>query len=200
MMALFAWLFFFLTFRIMIAAKTGTILIAEPFLKDSNFMRTVVLICRHSNELGTFGFTLNKQHPQSLHSFFPEIRNKDLPIFTGGPVQMDTLHYIHQYPEFFDDAEEIIEGVYWGGNFEALKILMNAGKIEPNKIKFFLGYSGWESGQLEEEMNENTWLVTPASRHLIFDTAAQETWKASLQQMGGKYQLLANYPIDPHLN
>ncbi len=199
-MALFGCVLFFHTFRIMIAAQTGTLLIAEPFLKDIHFMRTVVLICRYDKELGTFGFTLNKQHTHSLHSFFPDIQSMDIPLFTGGPVQMDTLHYVHQYPEFFDDAEEIIEGVYWGGNFDTLKTLMNAGKIDPGKIKFFLGYSGWESGQLEAEISENTWLIAPASAPLIFETSPQETWKASLQQMGGKYQLLANYPIDPHLN
>jgi putative transcriptional regulator len=114
----------------MIAPQTGTLLIAEPFLKDPNFMRTVVLMCRHTSEEGSFGFVLNKTFEKTLDELVPDLEDIEFPVYTGGPVQMDTLHYIHQYPEFFDDCQKIGENIYWGGDFETLKLLIKSKRIE----------------------------------------------------------------------
>lgn len=184
----------------MISPGTGILLIAEPFLKDPNFMRTVILICRQSNEEGCFGFVLNKLYEGTLDHLIPEMEGICLPVYVGGPVQLDTLHYIHQYPDLLPDSQEISENIFWGGNFETLKALLKNQELDPEKIKFFLGYSGWESGQLENEMKEKSWLTVTSTRDIVFDTPMENIWKASLKHLGGNYEMMINFPTDPQLN
>ena len=123
-----------------------------------------------------------------------------LPVYIGGPVQTDTIHYIHQYPQYFDDAVKIADNIYWGGDFEKMKRLIKDGTIDTNKIKFFLGYSGWSQGQLEEEILENSWITAEANKTLVFETPATEVWNASLTKLGGKYKMMIHFPTDPQLN
>lgn len=183
----------------MISPAKGTLLIANPFLKDPNFSRTVIFICENAVE-GTFGFVLNKQFPQPLGDIIPDLKGVNLPVYTGGPVQGDSLHFLHQYPDLVSGGEEVFDGVFWGGNFESLIIHLKNKDISKDKIRFFIGYSGWAEGQLSLEMKEGSWLTAEATRKLIFGTPAEETWKESLNHLGGEYKLLANYPTDPQLN
>ncbi len=184
----------------MMSPAKGILLIAEPFLKDPAFMRTVVLLCRHTEEEGTFGFTVNKSSNKTLNKLIAGMEPFKYTIYDGGPVQVDTLHFLHKYPEYFPNAEKIVEGAYWGGDFELLKTLMWAGKIEEEKIKFFLGYSGWSAGQLSTEMEQKSWLTVEANEELIMDTAPESIWKKSLYTLGGEYKMMANFPTDPQLN
>lgn len=184
----------------MISPAPGILLIAEPFLKDPNFMRTVVLLCRHEETEGSFGFVLNKLFHQKLDELIPELEGFDLPVYEGGPVQMDTLHYIHQYPDLLPESVKITEDVYWGGDFETLKTLLEAELIDIAKIRFFLGYSGWDSAQLKGEMDEKSWITVEANRTLIFETTPKDIWRASLLQLGGKYEIMIHFPTDPQLN
>jgi putative transcriptional regulator len=178
----------------------GNLLIAEPFLKDESFLRSVVLLCKYSSADGAFGFTINKKLIKYLHELFEDVQIKDIELFLGGPVETDTLHFIHQYPNHFEDALEISEGVYWGGDFEKLKMLLNDRIIEASKLKFFLGYSGWSKGQLEDEIEEKTWILGHANIDLIFNTGFKQIWNNSLKQLGGSYQLMSNFPLDPQHN
>ena len=184
----------------MISPASGILLIAEPFLKDPNFMRSVILLCRHEETEGSFGFVLNKLLHQKLEEIIPELSGFDLPIYEGGPVQINTLHYIHQYPNLLPESVKITEEVYWGGDFETLKTLMQSDLIDISKIRFFLGYSGWDSAQLAAEIEEKSWITLPANQTLIFNTAPEDIWKASLLHLGGKYEIMIHFPTDPQLN
>ena len=184
----------------MITPSTGILLIAEPTLSDPSFTRSVVLICRHSDADGTVGFVLNEPMETSVAELIEDLAKYPISLCLGGPVQNDTIHYIHQYPEHFDDAVEVMEGVYWGGDFEKFKTLYKAGKLEDDKIKFFLGYSGWDAGQLEEEIAEKSWITSKASKAIIFDTKENQMWNASLIALGGKYKMMVHYPSDAQLN
>ncbi|QOR75065.1 MAG: YqgE/AlgH family protein [Thermoflavifilum sp.] len=178
----------------------GTFLIADPFLKDPNFARTVVLLCEHQAE-GSFGFVINRPFEQTLNELLPGTEDlQPIPLYFGGPVQLDTVHFIHQYPDVIEDGYEVGEGIYWGGNFEQTLELIRIGVIDLKKIKFFIGYSGWGSGQLEAELEEHSWIVSPAHPELIFDTRQETVWKQSLRELGDEYALMANFPIDPSLN
>ena len=183
----------------MIEPAENTLLIADPFLKDPNFMRTVVFMCRHSDE-GSFGFVLNKAVEQTLDQLITGLDGTEVPVFYGGPVQTDTVHYIHQYPELIPGSYKISDEIYWGGDFETVKSLLNSHQIEFDKIKFFVGYSGWEKDQLAEELAEKSWLTATTTRKLVFSTAPEDVWKESLKHLGGEYEMLINYPIDPQLN
>jgi putative transcriptional regulator len=183
----------------MIAPAKGILLIANPFLKDPNFSRTVILICEHLGE-GSFGFVLNKPFPKKLNEIVSSMDGINFPVFYGGPVQRDSLHFLHQNPDLITGGEQILENVYWGGNFESLLIQIKNDGIDPSQLRFFLGYSGWTEGQLDQEMKEGSWLTVKATPDLIFRTTAENIWKESLNHLGGEYKMLINYPIDPQLN
>lgn len=183
----------------MILPAPGILLIADPFLKDPNFLRTVVLLCDHRDE-GSFGFVLNKKIDNTLDELLVDFEGYKLPVYYGGPVQTDTIHFVHQYPDLIDDAYKVGDDIYWGGNFETVKALIKSNSINTAKIKFFLGYSGWGNGQLNNEMDEKSWLTVTATQKLVFSTAPDSVWKGSLQQLGGEYEQLINYPVDPQLN
>ena len=183
----------------MIEPATGILLIAEPFLKDTNFLRTVVLLCEHQ-EQGSFGFVLNKQYHQTLDELLSDMEGFNLPVYYGGPVQMNTIHFLHQYPDLIPDSVKVSDDIFWGGNFETVTALIKNNNIDLTKIKFFIGYSGWGDGQLNNEMEEKSWLTVKANRGLVFNTNHNEIWKSSLKTLGGEYERLINYPIDPQLN
>ncbi len=183
----------------MVEPAPGILLIADPFLKDPNFLRTVVFLCEHKEE-GSFGFVLNRQYENTLDELITDLQGFPLPVYYGGPVQQDSIHFIHQYPNKIPGAQEVAKGVYWGGDFEVLVDLIKKEEVDPGKIRFFIGYSGWSEGQLKEEMEEKTWLTVNANRSLVFHENHEEIWKDSLRHLGGDYEIMINFPIDPQLN
>jgi putative transcriptional regulator len=174
-------------------------LIADPFLKDPNFLRTVVFLCEHKEE-GSFGFVINRKYENTLDELIPELKGHQLPVYYGGPVQVDSIQFLHQYPDEIPGGQEVLKGIYWGGDFDALVNLIKMDRINPDKIRFYIGYSGWSEGQLINEIDEKTWLTVKATRKLIFHQNHQEIWKDSLTHMGGEYKIMVNFPIDPQLN
>jgi putative transcriptional regulator len=183
----------------MMEPNAGSLLIADPFLKDPNFMRTVVLITEHRED-GTIGFVINRQYENTLDELLPEIDGKKLPVYYGGPVQMNTIHFLHRYPDEIPGGIEVMDGIYWGGDFDCVLELINSGQVDPERIRFYIGYSGWSSGQLDVEMEEKTWLTVEATPNLVFHQQAEEIWKDSLKHLGGDYEMMVNFPIDPQLN
>jgi putative transcriptional regulator len=178
---------------------SGKLLIAEPFLKDPNFMRTVILLCEHQDE-GSFGFVLNRPYESTLDELVPELDDLHLPVQYGGPVQMDTLHFLHQYPNEIPGSFKVTDEVYWGGDFNLAIEKIREGKVDTGKIRFFIGYSGWTSGQLADEIKEKSWLMAPSTSKIIFHRNIQEIWKDSLRHLGGDYEIMINFPTDPQLN
>ncbi|MFM2138479.1 MAG: hypothetical protein RJA57_786 [Bacteroidota bacterium] len=183
----------------MIEPGPGILLIADPFLKDPNFLRSVVLLCEHKDE-GSFGFVINRPHRHTLDRLVPECEGHPLPVYYGGPVQEDTLHFLHRCPDAIPGGVEILKGVFWGGDFETVVRQVREGTLSPERIRFFIGYSGWSEGQLAGELDEKTWITVPAERDLIFHPAHDEIWKEALRSLGGEYEMMVNYPIDPQLN
>ena len=189
----------FFKYRNKLKPEKGRLLISEPYLPDPNFERTIILLCEN-NEEGSFGFVLNKPSLANVSEVMDDIKEYDTPALVGGPVQQDTLHYIHRYPSL-EDSVEITKGVFWGGNFEKLLFLLETKQMEHKDIKFFLGYSGWTAGQLEEELEQDSWIVSDhVSEALVFDTEPEAMWKKTLTVMGGRYSVFSNYPKDPRLN
>lgn len=183
----------------MIEPSAGALLIADPFLKDPHFMRSVVFLCEHREE-GTFGFVLNRRLDIMLGQVVPELAGSELPVFYGGPVQNDTLHFLHGYPHEVTGGVEVTDNVFWGGDFEALIALIREGKADVSKLRFYLGYSGWGEGQLKNEMDTHSWLTVMAREKLVFHNDHEKIWKDALREMGGDYEQMINYPIDPQLN
>lgn len=177
----------------------GKLLLSEPFLSDPNFDRTVILLCEH-NEEGSFGFILNKPSNVNLPDIIDEIDNFEDSVYIGGPVQNNTLHYIHRFPGLVG-GQEIMNGLYWGGDFKQLVTMLNEHKISQDDIRFFVGYSGWEKGQLDEEMEKKSWIVADLiDLDIVFHKTDNDSWKSILKSLGGKFSIYSNYPEDPRLN
>lgn len=178
----------------------GKILISEPFLCDHTFGRSVILLVDHTQD-GTMGFVLNKALPLSLNDVLHDFHcTENIPIYKGGPLCTDTLFYLHTL-EGISDSLPIRKGFYLNGDFEAIKHYILLGNPVKGKIRFFLGYSGWEYEQLSREIEENTWLVSRESTATLMDeTATDELWKKTLCKMGGKYELWSRFPQIPTLN
>jgi len=183
----------------MITPAPGILLIADPFLKDPNFKRTVVFLCEHQEE-GSFGFVLNRTYEYTLDELITGVEDLKIPVFYGGPVQMDTIHFLHQYPGKIPGGFKVVDDVYWGGDFEAAVNLIRSGDVDTDKIRFYIGYSGWSKGQLSDELKEKSWLTVDATYKIIFHRNIDEIWKDSLRRLGGEYEMMVNFPIDPRLN
>jgi len=178
--------------------EVGDILIAEPFLSDSNFSRSVILVCEHKDEEGTFGLILNKPTMISVDEAAEGIFCKDT-MFVGGPVEQNTMHFIHT----FEDLEEgilIKDGIYWGGDYEELKSKSVEGQVNHRNNRFFMGYSGWGQTQLQGELQQNSWVIARTDLSMVLTVSPENLWYYILSTMGGKYRVFANYPTDPRLN
>lgn len=180
--------------------EKGILLIAEPSITgDLSFNRSVVLLADHNKE-GSVGFILNKPLEYSIQDLIPEIKAK-FKIYNGGPVEQDNLYFIHNIPNLIPNSVEISNGIYWGGDFESTKELINEGKIKKTNIRFFLGYTGWEAHQLEKEMEANSWIISPnAYENKIIGKSSTHFWKEKILELGGDYVIWSNAPENPALN
>jgi putative transcriptional regulator len=179
--------------------KNGQILLAEPFMLDPYFRRAAVLLCEHHAQ-GSMGFILNKAVDIGINDLvngFPEFESE---VFYGGPVQTDTLHYIHNVGNLLDESIRICAGLWWGGDFEKLKILIGSGLIQPNNIRFFVGYSGWSAGQLAEEMTTGSWVPAEMDANYVFKIQPGQVWSHAMYNKGNRYEILADLPEVMHWN
>ena len=184
--------------------RAGSLLISQPFLGDPNFERSVVLLCQHTGADGSFGLVLNRLSTLHLADVLELPVPADspvarLPLYLGGPVQPDTLHYLHQQPSV-PGAVALGQGVYWGGDFQELLGRLLSGELAPEAVRFYAGYSGWTGGQLGGEIGEAVWIVFPDAAGKVFTLNPEAFWQAVLREKGGRYRALSNYPIDPRLN
>ncbi len=182
-----------------IAPEAGKILISEPFMLDPNFRRAVVFMVEHGVE-GTVGFVLNQETEVTINDIIPQFPLFDSRLHIGGPVQLDNMHFIHRLGKMIPGSVQICEGVFWGGDFEVLKKLIDEGKINLSDVRFFLGYSGWDPGQLENELNGNSWIVSDIVPDQLFSEDYENFWKSSVKNLGSKFAHIANFPENPNWN
>ena len=181
-----------------IVPAPGVLLVAPPMMLDPNFWRAVVLLCEHGSA-GSFGLILNRPLALELSDVMNDLEGENM-ISLGGPVQQDTLHFLHRHADQVSEAIPIVEGVHWGGDFEAIKTLVQTELVTPLDLRFFLGYAGWSPGQLEEEIEQGGWFLANAADVLIFAEEPRTLWRTVMRSMGGEFALLANFPDDPRMN
>jgi len=180
----------------------GTLLVAKPHLLDPNFTRTVVLLCDHDDESGTLGFVLNRRSENSLAEVLAgdhDFTGRRDPVYLGGPVGLDQLAIVHREPGL-ESAIEVVPGVFVGGDAALLGTRVREHATPEADLRFLVGYSGWGKGQLAREMEEDTWVVAPASPAWVFDPEPESLWRRVLRSLGGVHSLMANAPTDPELN
>jgi len=177
----------------------GRILISEPFLQDNYFKRSIVLLTEHS-ETGTVGFVLNKPLNIYINEIMSDFPETDIMVSLGGPVNTNTIHYIHTMGDIIPDSIKVKDNIYWGGDFNVIKKLIKSKNLNKDNIRFFLGYSGWYPGQLENELSENAWVVAEINSDEIMQPMNQNKWKTTLKRLGKKYRMWAEFPENPELN
>ena len=164
-----------------------------------NFARSVILLVDHGNE-GSMGIIMNKQLSLMVNDVVKEFKYlEQIPLFKGGPVDMDTLFYLHTLPHI-KDSLFIGNGVYLNGDFNAIKKYILQGNPIEGNIRFFLGYSGWDSNQLKHEIEENTWFIGDTNVTELLDIKGKDLWKKSLEKLGNKYETWSRFPKNPSLN
>ena len=185
---------------ITIKPKKGDLLIAEPsIIGDISFNRSIVLLADHNTE-GSIGFIINKPLQYTISELVPEVE-APFKVYNGGPVEQDNLYFIHKVPNLIPESIEISLGIFWGGDFSKVAELIAAKEIKENDIRFFLGYSGWNSDQLETELKQNSWVVTEnIYEKNIMDKDYESFWKEKMVEFGGEYSIWSNAPENPNYN
>ena len=178
--------------------EKGKILLSEPYMSDGPFSRAVVLITDYSEESGAIGFILNKPVSVDVCGLIDDFPKIESEVFYGGPVAQETLHFIHDAGNLLVESTKIGDGVFWNGEFEKLKFLVNSKLILSQNIRFYLGYSGWSPGQLEDELACGTWVVAEMDRNYIFKSPSKGLWKQVLKNKGDRYSVIAEMP-DVHI-
>jgi putative transcriptional regulator len=181
-----------------IKPKQGIILISEPSLRDFYFRQSIVLLAEH-NEQGSFGIIINKPIEARLNDILKNFPEFDAPVYLGGPVKTDSIFYIHTKPKV-EGSLEIMKGLYWGGDIEDIREMINLNQITGNEIRFYVGYSGWDPAQLDREIKEKSWILSHTSVEEVIHPDPQTLWRTHLKNMGKDYALWANFPADPSFN
>lgn len=167
----------------------GTLLLADPFMMDVYFRRAAVLICDKHPE-GTLGFILNKPLDVKVQDILMDFPEFEAFAYYGGPVQTDSLHFLHTAGNLIEDSQYVSPGIYWGGNFEKVKSLIKNGLLTPFNIRFYVGYTGWSKGQLEEELNDNTWISHEMDSNYLFNIKADKLWQVVLEHKGNTHAVI----------
>jgi putative transcriptional regulator len=170
----------------------GQLLVAAPVLQDPNFHRTVVLVAEHSDQ-GAMGLVLNRPTDTPVGAALPEltaIAGDEQPVFVGGPVALESVLAVAELEEP-EDASDILFGSV--GFVQEPDVPVRRGRV-------FVGYAGWSAGQLEAELEEESWLVVDAEPDDLFSDDPDGLWSTVLRRQGGPYALLSLMPPDPSLN
>mgnify|MGYP001564513647 CR=1 FL=1 len=179
----------------------GMFLVATPHLKDPNFRQTVVLICEHGAG-GSLGLVVNRRTDQHITEVLPQatgLHERAGFVYTGGPVQKDSLLILHRLGWEVPESRPIFDGVCLGGELGVLEEELTQDHGE-GLVRVYMGYAGWAAGQLQFELASGSWLVLPAQMPMVFARDPLQVWPAILRALGGDYALYATMPPDPSLN
>jgi putative transcriptional regulator len=180
--------------------ERGKLLVSEPsIIGDVSFSRSVILLTEFNDD-GIVGFIINKPLDFTLNELVPEI-DQEFEVYEGGPVSQDNLYFLHRIPDLIPDSHLIKDGIYWGGDFETVSQLINENKIKTEDIKFFLGYSGWEREQLQQELDAKSWVVTDnEDSSKVLSDQMHDIWKHKMRDLGDGYEIWSNAPENPSYN
>lgn len=172
---------------------SGSLLISKPSLKDGFFNQSVVMMVEHGEE-GSFGFVVNKVIDLSWDSSIINFKGLNHQLFVGGPIMTDKLFFVHTKGELIANSLKITHGLYWGGDIETVKSLIENNKLTQKDIKFFVGYSGWEAEQLDNEIKADTWIIVKGEANDALRNHDSNYWKNMIISLGSQYSDWINYP------
>ncbi len=176
----------------------GKLLVASPALVDPNFARSVVFITEHSEE-GAMGIVLDRPSETAVAELAPqldEVAGSEAPIYVGGPVQPNALVVLAEFTDPSAAAWIVVADV----GFASAGVEMDELAGVVRRARVYAGYSGWGAGQLEAEMEVDSWIVEPPLPKELFPDDPEALWGGVLARKGGQYALVARMPADPSVN
>ena len=138
--------------------KAGIYIKSTEALNGSFFEHTTILIVKH-NEKESLGFVTNKPFRKSLHDLIEFNHSKPFPLMDGGPVDREHLFVLHKRPDLIIGGEKMNNGFYLGGHMEQVIEAINNGSATQEEIQIFIGYCGWDAGELDAELEEGSWTL-----------------------------------------
>ena len=183
----------------MMKTKKGDLLISIPKTIETIFFKSIILITQY-NSKESIGFIINKKSKIYLDNIIDDIDLEGIPLYIGGPVSKNTLHFIHTLGNVIPGSIEIIDNLYWGGDFTLIKKLLNKNKISRNEIRFFIGYSGWGKNQLKDEIYNKEWYVINGKKDICMNYSTENLWRNIIKELPEEYAIWANLPENPGLN
>jgi putative transcriptional regulator len=149
----------------------GKILISSSSMDDPTFRSSVLFITEH-NDKGAMAFVINQVFERPLNQLTEFISSPPFPLYSGGPVDKEHLFFIHRCPDLVPAGAHIIDDIYLGGDFKKAIAYINQGILNGSMMKIFIGYSGWDAGELEAEIEEGSWEIAHADAAMVFNTDA----------------------------
>lgn len=186
------------------AIAPGSLLVAEPFLTEEYFNHGVITLVDYSADEGALGLVMNNPTGHMLDEFIDGVSEKsNVPVFCGGPIGPDRMVFMHTLGDkVFEGAQEFAPGLYLGGDFDAAVDYVNSGYPLDGAIRFFIGYSGWDAGQLNDELDNETWAVTdaPANLSILLSGSDDSYWHRFVRRMGEPYRAWRFFPREVNAN
>ena len=169
-------------------ALTNQLLIAMPGMLDPNFSTTVTLICEHNDD-GALGIVINRPTTLNVGGLFEQLAVDDgdpgaaaNPVLSGGPVGTERGFVLHGPDHSYENTLAVSEDICLTLSRDVIDAMATG--EGPNQSLVALGYAGWESGQLEEEMLANSWLSVPATPEIVFNTPFADRWDSAARTLG----------------
>lgn len=180
----------------------GALLVSEPFMRDQYFGHSVIELVDFEANRPSMGIVMNRLTSHTLDSLVKGVDdNTGIPVFCGGPMSCDRLYFLHTLGDMILDSREIADGLFIGGRFDTIIDYINSGCPVDGKVRFFIGYSGWDSGQLEEELDKKVWAVTSAPKPEKLLTGEEDGyWHRTVKRMGTRYKGWLYHPQNPRAN
>jgi putative transcriptional regulator len=182
--------------------ESGDFLIATPAMRDANFHRTVILICDHDQQ-GTFGLVLNRSTGIPIEKVFEQLDPgiaETCSFFFGGPVDQERVFAVRRGVPDEVPGDEVGNGMFLPKDLAESVEQICSGDELLKQYRFFVGYSGWGAGQLEQELQDQSWITVSGIEDLIFDTEPDQLWSQALRSLGGEHTLWSMMPADPEWN
>ena len=180
--------------------STGKLLISDPTLDDYYFNKSVILIADYNKKDGSFGIIINKPINTKLNDILYDFSDFDSQLYLGGPIKTDRIFFIHTLGNIIEGSKKILDGIYWGGDVNTVKYMIKNKEINSENIRFFIGYSGWAPMQLEEEIENHSWIISKTTANDIIHIKPKKLWRDLILHSGKEHAMWANFPRNPKLN
>ncbi len=182
--------------------RPGSLLVAEPFLRERYFHHAVICLVDYEPRGSAMGIVLNSRTSYTLQDLLPAVKSgRPIPIYCGGPMSCDRLYFMHTLGDLIPNSRRVCDGLWIGGDFDTMLSIVNDGYLLDGHIRFFLGYSGWDADQLDGELLKSVWAVTdiPSIDELL-SGEEDSYWHRIVRTMGAHYRGWLYHPRNPHSN